>query len=326
MKKLLALLLALCLVCSLAACGGAENEAAEEVPTKTIMKNGFSIVLPEYAEDSSDEETAVNSPFSFFADGIYITALEQPKEMYGYDMTAMEYAQLLIDANGYDTVLEEVLGQPRFAYHLDMNGTQASMISTTLVTDSSFWFVSAVVETAQFDALETLMWTYLSSAVATTTGEPFVAEEAPTEAAPAEVAPAADMTVITVEDLTMQVPAEGAEDVTEEWDTGANLAYLINGNHAFMACREDKSTLGGNPDLESYAQGLIEVNGLDSQVQYHGEIPYFVFNSDVGEFTYIVAAYEGTEAMWYLQAYCAATGFEDLQDDMWALLETVSVA
>lgn len=311
MKKLLPLLLVLCLICGMVACGTAEK-AAEDVPSEQrFEKEGFSILLPADAEDASESESATENPYIFLAGDIIICAIEQSKLDYGYEMTAKEFAEVLVDANAFDCSVETKDGLPAFTFHKAADGL--TYLCTTKVTDSSFWFINASCDPAAFEANYDTMWKYLTSVKTYATDNAYAPEDIST------------FQTITVEDLTIQLP-EGAQDVTAQWNTGATFAYMISDDSAVMATREAKSSIDVPVEsLEFYCNNLIEVNGLDSYVKTRDDMPYFTYKSDDDLFTYLVTVYEGTDSYWYLQTYTETDMFPLLEARLWTYLDSVQV-
>ena len=309
MKKLISLLLAVCLICGLSGCGDKEKEIEEAVRDEIVKKTGFSITLPSNAEDTSAGETAEVTPFVLTVDGIIISAQEEYKTTYGYEMTAEEYANVLIDTNGFDSTVEIKDGIPTFTFQ--KAAENLTYLCITQVTDTSFWFINAACTSKDFQNNYDTMWKYLRSAKTYANDAAFMTGSFQT---------------ITMEDLTMQLPAD-AKDVTAQWDTGATFTYTISDENALMAIREDKDAIDAYVEsLEYYCNNLIEMNELDSEVKTRNGIPYFIFTSDEGALTHLVTVYEGTDAYWYLQSYTETNLFSMLEDSIWAYLETVTVA
>lgn len=309
MKKLISLLLAVCLICGLSGCGDKEKVVEEAAQEKHFQKTGFSITLPSNAEDTSVNKTAEVTPFVLTTDGIIISAQEEYKTTYGYEMTAEEYAKVLIDINDFDSTAEVKDGIPTFTFQNAADNL--TYLCITQVTDTSFWFINAACAPEDFQNNYDTMWKYLRSAKTYANNAAFMTESFQT---------------ITMEDLTMQLPAS-ATDVTAQWDTGATFTYTISDENALMAIREDKDAIDEYVEsLEYYCNNLIEMNELDSEVKTRNGIPYFIFTSDEGALTHLVTAYEGTDAYWYLQSYTETNLFSMLEDSLWAYLETVQVA
>lgn len=309
MKKLISLLLALCLICGLMGCGATEEVVEEAAQEKIVNKTGFSITLPSNAEDTSASETAEVTPFVMTADGIIVSAQEEYKSTYGYEMTAEEYAKVLIDTNGFDSTVEIKDGIPTFTFQKAADNL--TYLCITQVTDTSFWFINAACASDDFQNNYDTMWKYLRSAKTYANDAAFMT---------------ASFQTITVEDLTMQLPA-GANDVTAQWNTGATFTYTISDENALMAIREEKDAIDEYVEsLEYYCSSLIEMNELDSEVKTRSGIPYFTFTSNDGALTHLVTVYEGTDAYWYLQSYTETNLFSMLEDSLWAYLETVQIA
>ena len=313
MKKLISLLLAFCLICSLMGCGagkkasqkGSDNAAQEQI----VKKTGFSITLPANVEDTSAKETAEVTPFVLTVDNIVITAREEYKTTYGYEMTAEEYANVLIETNGFDSTVEIKDGIPTFTFQ--QAAEHMTYLCITHVTGTSFWYINAACDSDDFQKHQDTMWKYLLSAKTYPNDDVYMTGSFQT---------------VTLEDLTMQLPAD-AQDVTEKWNTGATFTYSISDENALLAVREDKDAIDEYVEsLEYYCSNLIEMNELDSEVKTRNGIPYFTFTTNDGALTHLVAVYEGTDAYWYLQSYAETNLFSMLEDGMWAYLETVQVA
>lgn len=315
MKKLISLLLILCLCFGLVGCGAAKEalgDVVEEVTKDTLYeKSGFSITLPAYAVDSSKEDSAATEPYLFVVGSIYICAMEQYKADFGYDMTAEEYAQVLVDTNNFSSTVEVKDGLPTFAFTSQEDGLR--YLCVTAVTDNAFWFINASCDTEDFEKNKDTMWSYLLTAQVGATGEAFV--------------PAPETVTQTIEDLSLQVPADGYTDLTTSTDVGMNFIYMLTDKTVIMGLREEKDSLPEEyQTLETYAQALIDTNSLTSTLEYRDGIPTFVYTSADGEFTYLAAAFEGSEAFWYLQGYSFTEDYADVEAELWQYLSTAQVA
>lgn len=309
MKKLTSLLLTLCLVLGLTGCGSKERAVEEAEQEKLVKKTGFSITLPSNVEDTSANETAEAMPFILTVDDIVITAWEEYKTTYGYEMTAEEYANVLIDTNKFDSTVEIKEGIPTFTFQQDAE--KMTYLCITQVTDSSYWYINAACNSKDFQKQQDTMWKYLRSVKTSSNKSALMTSSFQT---------------ITWEDLTMQLPAD-AQDVTQQWNTGATFVYSISDENAVQAVREEKDAIDEYVEsLEYYCSNLIEMNELDSEVKTRNGIPYFSFTTNDGALTHLVTVYEGTDAFWYLQSYTETNLFSTLEDSMWAYLETVQVA
>ena len=309
MKKLTSLLLALCLIFGLIGCGSKEKAVEEAEQEQLVKKIGFSITLPANVEDTSANETAEATPFVLTVDDIVITAREEYKTSYGYEMTAEEYANVLIDTNKFDSTVEIKEGIPTFTFKQDAE--KMTYLCITQVTDSSYWYINAACNSKDFQKQQDTMWKYLRSVKTSSNKSALMTSSFQT---------------ITWEDLTMQLPAD-AQDVTQQWNTGATFVYSISDENAVQAVREEKDAIDEYVEsLEYYCSNLIEMNELDSEVKTRNGIPYFTFTTNDGALTHLVTVYEGTDAFWYLQSYTETNLFSTLEDSMWAYLETVQVA
>lgn len=330
MKKLLALLLVLSLSCGmLAGCdkvkeagklfGDVVDEAGtmfgdvmDEVTKDTrIQKTGFSVTMPAYTVDTSKQATAVEDPYTLTAGTIALYALEQPKEAFGRALTLKEYADLLIESNHFSVPLEEKDGFYTFSFVDKENGL--TFLCIVLETDNAFWYVSTASLTELFESNKAQMWTYLTSVEVAATGPVYI--------------PMPELTSTTVKkDLTISIPVEGFQDQTEELDMGMTFVYQMSDEVIVMGLREKKSSLKKVENLEEYVQTLIKNNQLEVEIQYKDGVPYFVYPSADGEFTYIATAHEGEKAYWFVQAYTFTDRYAALENVLWTYLSSVEVS
>ena len=331
MKKLIALLLALCLVFGLVACGGSDEssapaaeapaateaatEAAQDDGLKVFVKDGFMITLPDYAEDNCVSDSAAEETFSFYVDDIYIYAIEVYKEDFSMEMTSEEFAQTLIDTNGYDSAVEIVDGMTRFEYPVVLEGDiPVVFISTTQVTESSYWVISAMVEEDKFESKKADAWTYISSTVTVATGDAVVMEEA------------SDLIPIELEGLTVYVSPD-YEDASAEAGDDFLFTYLVEGStiallgdeKTFFELSYEYST------AEEYAQAMIDTNYLSTTWEYRDDIVTYTYDSTDGDFTYMAIVLEDESALWLIQGYTFAEDFPALEDTIWDYLSRIQL-
>lgn len=315
MKKLVSLLLALCLLLGLTGCGAAKevlDEVITEVTKDTLhQKSGFSITLPAYAVDTSKESSAVKEPYLFVVGDIFLCAMELYKEEIGYDMTAEEYAQLLVDTNNYPGGVSVKDGLPTFTFTSEEDGLR--YLCVTAVTDNSFWFINASCDIENFEKNRDTMWTYLCSAQVSATGDAFV--------------PAPTTTTVTIQDLSIQLPAAGYTDLTSSTDTDMDFVYMLTDKTVIMGMREEKAALAEElQSLDAYVPALIDSNGLSCTIEYRNSIPTFLYTSDDGEFTYLATVLEGTDSFWHLQGYSFTEDFANVEAELWQYLSSAQVA
>lgn len=164
MKRILALLAA-CLVLSLAGCGAAKEVltgVVEEVTKDTLFrKAGFSITLPAYAVDASKASSGENEPYVFVVGQITVCAMALDKEAYGADITAEEYAQALLDANGYPGSVSQRDGLPTFTFTSEEDAL--TYLCITAVTEDTLWYVNASCAPENFEKYSDTMWSYLAT-------------------------------------------------------------------------------------------------------------------------------------------------------------------
>lgn len=328
MKKILALLLVLSLGLSLlCGCGQLKEagkmfgdvmgeasnlfgEVVDEVKKDTlIQKKGFAITMPAYTVDTSKGVTAVGDPYTLTAGTIAVYALEQPKEEFGRLLSLKEYGQLLIDSNKFDVPLKEKDGLYTFSYADAESGL--SFLCIVKETDNAFWYIASACLTEMLETNQETMWTYLTSTQVTATGPVYV--------------PIPELTTTTVKKLTIAVPKDGYEDKTEELDMGMTFIFQMSDEVMVMGLRQKKSSLEKIKTLDEYTQSLIKENKLEVEVQYQNGIPYFVYPSADGEYTYIATAHEGEKYFWFVQAYTYTDRFESLEKVLWTYLSSVSV-
>lgn len=80
-------------------------------------------------------------------------------------------------------------------------------------------------------------------------------------------------------------------------------------------------------DLESYAELVVEVNGVDSEVVKEKGLTYFVYEAtaDGQDFTYIGVVYEGSDAYWLVNLVCQSSKYSNLKDTMLQYAASVKV-
>ena len=328
MKKILALILVLSLSLGLL-CGCSQlkeirkmfgdvmgeasnmfGEVMDEVKKDTqIHKEGFSITMPAYTVDTSKDATAVDNPYVLTAGTIAVYALEQPKESFGRLLSLKEYAQLLIDSNQYDAKLEEKDGLYTFSY--EDKEKALTFLCIAKETDNAFWYIASACLTEMLDTSKEAMWSYLTSAEVTATGPVYV--------------PIPELTTTTVKKLTIAIPTEGFQDKTEELDMGMTFVFQMGDEVMVTGLREKKSSLEKITSLEEYAQSLIQENKLEVELQHNDGIPYFVYPSADGEYTYIATVHEAEKYYWFVQAYTFTERYETMEKILWTYLSSVTV-
>ena len=286
------------------------GEVVDEVKKPTlIQKKGFAITMPAYTVDTSKDATAVENPYVLTAGTIAVYALEQPKEEFGKILSLKEYGQLLINSNKFDAKLEEKDGLYTFSYVDQENSL--TYLCIVKETDNAFWYITSACLTELWETNQETMWTYLTSAEVSATGPVYV--------------PIPEMTTTTVKKLTISIPKEGFQDKTEEMDMGMTFVFQMGEEVMVMGLRQKKSSLEDVKNLDEYALRLIEENKLEVELQYKDGIPYFVYPSADGEFTYIATAHEGEKYYWFVQAYTFAERYESLEKLLWTYLSSVTV-
>ena len=155
MKKRTAILLLLCLILSLAACG---HEAA----APSYAFDDLSIQIPEDYINLSDEEFAAGLDFLFGLDPIAVNGLREEKatfEAYGLQIDLQTYGKYLMKANNVSGELEEKDGILSFSYE----SGDFTYVVTLHESQNAFWTVQAYCPTEDFPKSEEKMWQILSS-------------------------------------------------------------------------------------------------------------------------------------------------------------------
>jgi len=165
-----------------------------------------------------------------------------------------------------------------------------------------------------FEEKQDTMWKYLRSVKVTATGDPFVPPTAPAQMP------------TTVQDLTLLVPVEGYTDISAEVAAAFDFTYMLTPQTVIMGLREAKDTFPQPfENLDGYAQAIIDANHLVCTLEHRDGLPYLVYTSDDGEFTYVSSVFEGTDAYWFIQSYCFTEDFPVLEDELWLYVSSCSV-
>lgn len=159
MKKLFALVLALCLLCAVTACG-------EKAASVTHNFDGLTITLPEDFINLSDEDFAQGLLFCFGRDPIAINGLKEEKatfQAYGLDLTLEQYATFMMKSNNVSGTLEEKDGIYTFTYEAANDGISYTYVVTARESEAAFWTVQSYCPTDDYHKVKNEMWKYLTS-------------------------------------------------------------------------------------------------------------------------------------------------------------------
>ena len=161
MKRLICALLFLAFTGALL-CGCGE----EILPDKTISCDEFSIRLPGYFLDMSDQDFAKDLELVYgSADGAVSVSKESIVSLQEYLPTAdaKEYAELIVALNGSTASVETVDGIPSFSYTADAEGTEFTYVVGVFVSDTHYWMVQAYCPTEKYAEKQDALWGYITS-------------------------------------------------------------------------------------------------------------------------------------------------------------------
>ena len=160
MKKVLSLILAVCLCLGLCACG---KESAAMIPH---TYEDLTISLPEDFMDLSQEDYAAGLAFLQGLDPIAVNGLREEKALfasYGLDLDLQRYAKLVVVANNLSIQPEEKDGILTFSYEAISDGVSYTYVVTLWETDQAFWTVQAYCPTENYPKVQDRMWQILKS-------------------------------------------------------------------------------------------------------------------------------------------------------------------
>ena len=136
---------------------------------------------------------------------------------------------------------------------------------------------------------------------------------------------------ITCDDLTAQVPGLYM-DLMGGVDNDAVEFLYGNNAGAVMGVQESVAEVIGASFAEvtakDYLRMFMNANEVLGTIKEEGNIVYFTYTASVdGEsFTYICAAFKGSENFWAVQAYCKTADFEKNQATLWEIIKSVKVS
>ena len=160
MKKLLCVVLAICLCLGLCACG------QKEVAQVSHTFKDLTISLPENFIDLSDEAYATGLEFLQGLDPIAVNGLREEKSVfasYGLELDLERYAKLVVMANNLSVQPQEIDGVLTFTYEATTDGVSYTYVVTVWETESAFWTVQAYCPTADYAKVQDQMWEILKS-------------------------------------------------------------------------------------------------------------------------------------------------------------------
>ena len=101
-------------------------------------------------------------------------------------------------------------------------------------------------------------------------------------------------------------------------------------NIVVMATWEDAATLEAYvPGLDAlqYAQLFVQTNQLDSDVTEQDGIPVFTYTvtGEDTSLTYLCGVFQSEARFWVVQVYCPASQFAECQEQMHAILSSVTI-
>lgn len=79
---------------------------------------------------------------------------------------------------------------------------------------------------------------------------------------------------------------------------------------------EDEGMSADDVTLEQYAEAVITLNGLDSEVQTEDGLTYIRYDKSLNgkDFSYYATCFKGTDAFWLIQFACESKNFDTMHD------------
>lgn len=136
---------------------------------------------------------------------------------------------------------------------------------------------------------------------------------------------------VTCDDLTVQVPGLYMDLMSGVSNDAVEFLYG-NNTGAVMGVQESVAEVVGAsfPEVtaKDYLRMFMNANEVLGTITEDGDIVYFTYTATVdGEsFTYICAAFKGSENFWAVQAYCKTPDFEKNQATLWEIIKSVKVS
>ena len=135
---------------------------------------------------------------------------------------------------------------------------------------------------------------------------------------------------ITCDDLTAQVPGLYF-DLMSGVDND-DVAFLYgNDSGAVMGIQESIAEVAGSYadsfSAKEYLRNFMSANELLGTITETEDLVYFIYSQVVEgtKFTYICAAFKGSEHFWAVQAYCKDADFAKNQDTLMEIIRSVQV-
>ena len=160
MRKLLSYFLICAVVLSIL-CG-----CSQATPPQTITKDELSITLPGSFQDLSHEDFAQGMEFLYGSSNVSVMSTKEDRAALQAvlpDLTAKEYAALLIESNGLSATAEERDGLITFRYSATTENTELTYLCGVFTSEAAFWTVQAYCPTADFSKNEAVMLEILKS-------------------------------------------------------------------------------------------------------------------------------------------------------------------
>lgn len=160
MKKILCILLPLCLCMGLLACG------KEETVSVPHTYEDLTISLPQDFIDLTEEAFASGLTFLQGLDPIAVNGMREEKaifENYGLELDLERYAKLVTLSNNLTVQPERKDGILTFSYEAISDGVAYTYVVTLWETEDAFWTVQAYCPTADYSNVSDEIWEILSS-------------------------------------------------------------------------------------------------------------------------------------------------------------------
>ena len=154
MKKIALFALVALLIFTLASCGD-----------KTLEKDGFTITLPATFIDMTTLADGVVANYATVTGSMVVTVIKTPFSELSDDMTAYDFAELLVNGNGFDTEIQNTADCASFAYNYDVEGEEYTYLAFCYVGKDGYWFVTFACPSNDYEKNEAKMREYASTII-----------------------------------------------------------------------------------------------------------------------------------------------------------------
>jgi hypothetical protein len=117
-------------------------------------------------------------------------------------------------------------------------------------------------------------------------------------------------------------------DAFTEMQYAPYTVCYASSNASVFVLKEDFESVGDSEmTVQEYADAAIKTNELDCEVISEDGVTYFVFESNLsdGSYTYLAAAYKGSDAYWLVQFACSTEQYESMKPELLKYAQSVKV-